>query len=192
MCVPSRSSAIGSHATELSAAPTHTSAQRVSSPHPQAQHNVSPPRARHRVPLPIAQHRVPSQNSVQCCVPPGAQHSVSHSSKLSTQHSAPPELSAVVTSSVHAHPPAPPHRAAPQRSSRACSRAAMAGESETEGGGKVGGREGGKGGNPLKKIRCANCPGPPPGRERRTAALPAAPPVRPRTALFIYVGTARQ
>lgn len=161
MCVPSRSSAIGSHATELSAAPTHTSAQRVSSPHPQAQHNVSPPRARHRVPLPIAQHRVPSQNSVQCGVPPGTQHSVSHSSKLSTQHSAPPELSAVVTSSVHAHPPAPPPPRGPA-AEQPCVQPCSHGRGERNGGGrKGGGGEGGKGGNPLKKIRRANCPGPP-------------------------------
>ena len=52
-----------------------------------------------------------------------------------------------------------------------------------------GGREGGK---PSQKNPPCKLPRPPPGRERRTAALPAAPPVRPRTALFIYVGTARQ
>lgn len=146
-----------------------------------------PPRTQHcEPPLPklsIGSHpphssaQGPSQNSIQHASPPGAQHSASHSSQLSSLP--PPELRTVFPSSVRA-PPSPPLQTARPRSG-----AAVAEESETRG------AKGGAWGGTLPKkssVQTARFP----GQERRPAALPAAPPVRPRTALFKHVGTARQ
>lgn len=109
----------------------HSSAQ---GPLPELSTVWCPPRgSAQRVPL------LKTQHSAQC--PPGAQRGRNQFSSCSL-------------------PPPPPPRgpAAEQPCVQPCSH----GRGERNGGGrKGGGGEGGKGGNPLKKIRCANCPGPP-------------------------------